>query len=76
MSDEVALRVPWLSRDSQLLSSRLRLSSRADFAAIVNMDPEELAEWLSSPESRAVGWKGRDGTDGSDGSDGVVMPLW
>ncbi len=29
----------------------------ADFAAAVNMDADELAEWLATPESRRVGWK-------------------
>ena len=32
-----------------------------EFAAIVNMSSEELAEWLRTPESRRVGWKGADG---------------
>ncbi|WP_066517321.1 DUF3140 domain-containing protein [Sphingobium cloacae] len=32
-----------------------------DFAAAVNMGVEELAEWLDTPESKAVGWKGADG---------------
>ena len=32
-----------------------------DFAAAVNMDPDELAEWLGSPLSETVGWKGTDG---------------
>jgi hypothetical protein len=34
----------------------------ADFAAAVNMDADELEDWLRSPESKAVGWKGKDGT--------------
>lgn len=32
-----------------------------DFAATVNMDAEELDEWLRSRESKSVGWKGADG---------------
>jgi hypothetical protein len=31
------------------------------FGAAVNLTGDELAEWLASPESRAVGWKGPDG---------------
>lgn len=33
----------------------------AEFAVAVNMTAEELEEWLRTPESRAVGWKGPDG---------------
>jgi hypothetical protein len=33
----------------------------ADFARAVNMAASELEEWLRSPESKAVGWKGADG---------------
>ena len=33
----------------------------SDFAAAVNMTADELEEWLDTPESRAVGWKGPDG---------------
>jgi len=32
-----------------------------DFARAVNMSAAELEEWLRSPESRKVGWKGADG---------------
>ena len=32
-----------------------------DFAAAVNMGADELEEWLDTPESRSVGWKGADG---------------
>lgn len=32
-----------------------------DFAAAVNMSAEELEEWLGTPESNKVGWKGDDG---------------
>ncbi|MFL6734144.1 MAG: DUF3140 domain-containing protein [Sphingomicrobium sp.] len=32
-----------------------------DFYAAVNMDAEELEEWLDSRESQSVGWKGADG---------------
>jgi hypothetical protein len=32
-----------------------------DFARAVNMSAAELEEWLESPESRKVGWKGADG---------------
>lgn len=30
------------------------------FAAAVNMSADELESWLSTPESRQVGWKDRD----------------
>ena len=33
-----------------------------DFARAVNMSISELEDWLESPESRKVGWKGADGT--------------
>jgi hypothetical protein len=33
-----------------------------DFAAAVNMDADELEDWLRTPESESVGWKGVDGT--------------
>ena len=32
-----------------------------EFARAVNMGASELEEWLKSPESRKVGWKGSDG---------------
>ena len=32
-----------------------------DFARAVNMSAAELADWLRSPESKKVGWKGADG---------------
>ncbi len=32
-----------------------------DFARAVNMTAAELEEWLESPESRKVGWKGANG---------------
>jgi hypothetical protein len=32
-----------------------------EFARAVNMSAAELEEWLESPESRKVGWKGADG---------------
>jgi len=32
-----------------------------DFMAAVNMSVKELEEWLDTPESKAVGWKGADG---------------
>ena len=32
-----------------------------DFHDAVNMSPAELARWLETEESRAVGWKGQDG---------------
>lgn len=35
----------------------------ADFAAVVNMDAAELEEWLLTPESLRVGWKGADGSN-------------
>jgi len=32
-----------------------------DFMAAVNISAKELEEWLNTPESKAVGWKGADG---------------
>ena len=43
---------------SRLLPKKIR----DDFAAAVNMSVDELSEWLDTPESRKVGWKGRDGS--------------
>ena len=37
-----------------------RAKVAADFARAVNMSAGELEEWLASPESRKVGWKGAD----------------
>jgi hypothetical protein len=34
---------------------------RKDFAEAVNMTASELKKWLSTKESRSVGWKGEDG---------------
>lgn len=34
---------------------------RRRFAKAVNMSPAELGKWLSTAESKAVGWKGSDG---------------
>ena len=34
---------------------------RREFAAAVNMAAAELDQWLLTPESRKVGWKGADG---------------
>ncbi len=34
----------------------------ADFAAAVNMTADELEDWLTTPESLKVGWKGADGS--------------
>ena len=34
---------------------------RKDFSAAVNMTAAEIADWLDTKESRAVGWKGKDG---------------
>ena len=34
---------------------------REAFRALVNMSRQELIEWLSTDESRKVGWKGADG---------------
>ena len=39
-----------------------RAKVRQDFEAVVNMSAAELAEWLSTDDSRKVGWKGADGT--------------
>ena len=35
---------------------------RREFAAAVNMNADELKQWLATEESRKVGWKGGDGT--------------
>ena len=48
-----AMRIPSSNLDRKKVAK--------DFAAVVNMGPEELAEWLRSPMSKAVGWKGTDG---------------
>ena len=37
---------------------------RDRFAAAVNMTADELEDWLRSPDSRAVGWKGKEGRRG------------
>ena len=34
---------------------------RNDFFEAVNMTADELEEWLQTPESHKVGWKGTDG---------------
>ena len=33
----------------------------SEFAAAVNMTADELEQWLRTPESQAVGWKGKHG---------------
>ena len=38
---------------------RSRIAS--EFASTVNMTADELADWLQTPESLCVGWKGSDG---------------
>ena len=43
-------------------SSQDRDRIASDFDATVNMDAGELAEWLATSESKAVGWKGAGGT--------------
>ena len=35
---------------------------RQDFDRAVNMTAAELGDWLETPESRKVGWKGKNGT--------------
>ena len=35
-----------------------------EFTAAVNMTAAEIEEWLQTPESRKVGWKGADGNRG------------
>jgi hypothetical protein len=40
------------------MSDGARAAIAADFAAAVNMTADELAEWLLTPESHGVGWKG------------------
>jgi hypothetical protein len=37
---------------------------RREFTEAVNMDAAELETWLSTQESRSVGWKGADGREG------------
>jgi len=34
---------------------------RSDFAVVINMDAEVLERWLTTEQSRAVGWKEPDG---------------
>jgi len=41
---------------------KARAAVASEFAAAVNMGAAELEEWLDSPESRAVGWKGPTGS--------------
>jgi hypothetical protein len=41
------------------MNERSRIA--AAFQAAVNMSADELESWLETPESRAVGWKGRKG---------------
>ena len=43
------------------LSAKAKATVESEFATAVNMTADELEEWLDSPESRAVGWKGSDG---------------
>jgi hypothetical protein len=35
----------------------------AGFAQAVNMTADEIEAWLKTPESKKVGWKGKDGAD-------------
>ena len=35
-----------------------RARAASDFAKVVNMTADELEEWLQTPESLRVGWKG------------------
>jgi hypothetical protein len=34
---------------------------RRNFDLVVNMTAAEIRDWLDTPESRKVGWKGKDG---------------
>ena len=34
----------------------------AEFATVVNMSAAELADWLATSQSQAVGWRGADGS--------------
>ena len=34
---------------------------RKDFTEVVNMTASEIRKWLTSKESKSVGWKGKDG---------------
>jgi hypothetical protein len=36
---------------------------RADFANAVNMTADEVEAWLTTEQSRAVGWKGKNSAD-------------
>ena len=46
---------------SESMSEKAQAITASNFAEAVNMTAEALEEWLRTPESRAVGWKGRDG---------------
>ena len=35
---------------------------RRDFDKVVNMTASEIRDWLTTDESRKVGWKGKDGS--------------
>ena len=43
------------------LGGKSKAAVASEFAAAVNMGADELEEWLNTPESRAVGWKGPKG---------------
>lgn len=42
-----------------MADTRAKIAS--EFAASVNMTADELEQWLRTPESRSVGWKGKKG---------------
>ena len=44
-----------------LMAELDRAKVRREFAAAVNMTAPQIAQWLETPESRKVGWKGIDG---------------
>lgn len=46
---------------SNSMSAKAKATIASDFAAAINMTADELEEWLFTPESHAVGWKGPGG---------------
>jgi hypothetical protein len=44
---------------------------RAEFRRAVNMTPSRLEKWLTTEESRGVGWSGGSRKDGSGGGESV-----
>lgn len=42
-----------------MADSKAKVAS--DFAAVVNMTADELEQWLRTPASESVGWRGKNG---------------